>query len=164
VDTDGRGLILEPKPLSQNHDGDDCATPNASVVPIRYHGLCGCGLCRRAAGNSDLHHHRDRPKAADQVWFAVHPRRWVVVRGSLLETAATGALERPRGHTGVGQNLPLCRLRHAPCTTAWLVTHEFRDGHSDESGLQRYLCYSRSFEYISCYRTQSTAIVLLLVY
>jgi transposase len=82
VDTDGRGLILEPQPADvQDRDG---------AVPV----LC---LSRRSfpfitKAFADAGYAGDRPASAtiitveivrkpkDQVGFAVHPRRWVVER------------------------------------------------------------------------------------
>ena len=82
VDTDGRGLILEPQPADvQDRDG--------APIVLR--------LSRRSfpfvtKAFADMGFAGDRPatatsisvqivrKPADQVGFAVHPRRWVVER------------------------------------------------------------------------------------
>jgi transposase len=82
VDTDGRGLILEPQPA-------DVQDRSGAPVVLR--------LSRRsfpfiAKAFADAGYAGDRParatcitveivkKPADQVGFAVHPRRWVVER------------------------------------------------------------------------------------
>ena len=81
VDTDGRGLILEPLPADvQDREGAPFVLRLSRLVPVHRQGLCRHGLCRRRTRKRDLNNDRNLRKPADQVGFAVHPRRWVVER------------------------------------------------------------------------------------
>ena len=83
VDTDGRGLILEPQPADiQDRDGApvrSCgcrdARSRSSPKPSRISGYAG----ERPASATCIAIEIVR-KPPDQVGFAVHPRRWVVER------------------------------------------------------------------------------------
>jgi putative transposase len=82
VDTDGRGLVLEPQPADvQDRDG--------APVVLR---LSRCSFPFIAKAFADMGFAGERPanatsitveivrKPPDQIGFAVHPRRWVVER------------------------------------------------------------------------------------
>ena len=74
VDTDGRGLILEPQPADvQDRDG---ATSVAALVPIHRQGVRGYGLRRRGPATATPITIEIVRKPADQIGFAVHQRRW----------------------------------------------------------------------------------------
>ena len=82
VDTDGRGLILEPQPANV-HDRDGapfvlrlsrCSFP---FITKAFADMCFAGDGPANATSITVEIVR---KPADQVGFAVHPRRWVVER------------------------------------------------------------------------------------
>ena len=81
VDTDGRGLVIEPHPASvQDRDGGG---PLLSLS--RDHSFTECVFAdagyagERGAGATSVALEIVR-KAPDQIGFAVQPRRWVVER------------------------------------------------------------------------------------
>lgn len=65
VDTDGRGLVLEPQPADvQDRDGRPRrAAAVAAILPVRHKGLRGRGLCGRSARHGNIHQRRDRSQA-----------------------------------------------------------------------------------------------------
>ena len=83
VDTDGRGLILEPQPADiQDRDGApvwSCgcrdARSRSSPKPSRIWAMPDRDLRAQRAIAIEI-----VSKPADQIGFAVHPRRWVVER------------------------------------------------------------------------------------
>ena len=122
VDTDGRGLVLEPQPANiQDRDG--------APVVLR--------MSRRsfpfiAKAFADMGYAGDRPATAtcitieivrkppDQVGFAVHPRRWVVeVVFTQMTKADVLALGAGRQHVtdldlGVGDDHAVDEQQHEP--------------------------------------------------
>src|SRR4051812_38011841 len=116
VDTDGRGLVLEPQPADvQDRDG--------AVAVLR--------LSRRAfpfvaKAFADAGYAGDKPATAtiitveivrkppDQIGFAVHPRRWVgerffswISRNRRLWIAVCGKILRPRSPRPEPSSTPL---------------------------------------------------------
>jgi putative transposase len=82
VDTDGRGLILEPQPADiQDRDGAPVVLRlSRRVFPFITKAFADMGFAgaRPATATSIMIEIVRKP--ADQVGFAVHPRRWVVER------------------------------------------------------------------------------------
>jgi Transposase DDE domain len=90
VDTDGRGLILEPQPANiQDRDG-------AAVVlrlsrrsfPFIAKAFADMGYAGEGPATATCITIEIVRKPADQVGFAVHPRRWVVLRRTMLPGSA----------------------------------------------------------------------------
>jgi transposase len=82
VDTDGRGLILEPQPADvQDRDGAPVvlrvSRRSFPFVAQAFADMGFAGLTHATATSITIEIVR---KPADQVGFAVHPRRWVVER------------------------------------------------------------------------------------
>jgi putative transposase len=82
VDTDGRGLMLEPHPASiQDRDGGGpllCASRR--VFPFIQRVFADSGYAGEKVANATLIAVEIVRKNPDQVGFAVQPRRWVVER------------------------------------------------------------------------------------
>ena len=80
VDTDVRGLIVEPQAASVQRRRTARAAPVAPLVPVREHGLRRQQLCWRRPATATCINVEIARKPKDQIGFAVHPRRWVVER------------------------------------------------------------------------------------
>ena len=82
VDTDGRGLILEPQPADvQDLDGA-CVVLRLSrrAFPFIAQAFADSGYAGEAPAQATSIRIEIVKKPPDQVGFAVHPRRWVVER------------------------------------------------------------------------------------
>ena len=87
VDTDGRGLILEPQPADvQDRDGA-CVVfaPVATRIPV-HRPLPTAAIPEEAPTQATSIRIEIVKKPPDQVGFAVHPRRWVV--GKILRVVS----------------------------------------------------------------------------
>ena len=81
VDTDGRGLVLEPHPASiQDRDGGGPLLQGFAGSSHSSNAVRRQRLCRREGCEGHFHCCRNRAQEPDQVGFAVQPRRWVVER------------------------------------------------------------------------------------
>jgi len=123
VDTDGRGLILEPQPADvQDRDGAPIVLRlSRRSFPFIAKAFADMGYAGERPANATSISIEIVRKPPDQVGFAVHPRRWVVERFFALilslskeDQPQQAALEGPRGDAGLRESLPLRRFRHAP--------------------------------------------------
>jgi putative transposase len=82
VDTDGRGLVLEPQPADvQDRDGAPIILRlSRSSFPFITKAFADMGYAGERPANATLITIEIVRKPPDQVGFAVHPRRWVVER------------------------------------------------------------------------------------
>jgi transposase len=123
VDTDGRGLILEPQPADiQDRDGA-CVVLRLSrrAFPFIAKAFADSGYAGEAPAQATSIRIEIVRKPPDQVGFAVHPRRWVVERFFALilslskeDQSQSKALERSGGDAHVSPGIPLRCFRHAP--------------------------------------------------
>src|SRR3954468_5827560 len=111
VDTDGRGLILEPHPASvQDRDGGGpLLRISRRIFPFIQRVFADGGYAGEKVANATLIAVEIVRKNPDQIGFAVQPRRWVVER---FFASATG--KRLRSYHRLRTRLPLCGFRHAP--------------------------------------------------
>jgi transposase len=123
VDTDGRGLVLEPQPADvQDRDGARVVLRlSRRSFPFIVKAFADSGYTGEALATATSIRIEIVKKPPDQVGFAVHPRRWVVERFFALilslskeDQSQPTALERSRGDTHRSPRLPLRRFRHAP--------------------------------------------------
>jgi transposase len=82
VDTDGRGLVLEPHPASiQDRDGGGpLLRDSRRIFPFIQRVFADSGYAGEKVAKATLIAVEIVRKNADQVGFAVNPRRWVVER------------------------------------------------------------------------------------
>jgi putative transposase len=82
VDTDGRGLILEPQPADvQDRDGAPVVLRlSRRSFPFIAKAFADMGFAGEGPANATLITIEIVRKPPDQIGFAVHPRRWVVER------------------------------------------------------------------------------------
>ena len=82
VDTDGRGLVLEPHPASiQDRDGGGpLMRASRRIFPFIQRVFADSGYAGEKFAKATLIAVEIVRKNADQVGFAVNPRRWVVER------------------------------------------------------------------------------------
>jgi transposase len=82
VDTDGRGLILEPQPADvQDRDGAPVVLRlSRRSFPFITKAFADMGYAGERPDNATSITVEIVRKPPDQVGFAVHPRRWVVER------------------------------------------------------------------------------------
>ena len=82
VDTDGRGLVLEPHPASiQDRDGGGpLLRISRRIFPFIQRAFADSGYAGRKIATATLIAVEIVRKNPDQVGFAVNPRRWVVER------------------------------------------------------------------------------------
>jgi putative transposase len=82
VDTDGRGLILEPQPADvQDRDGAPVILRlSRRSFPFIAKAFADMGFAGEGPANATSITVEIVRKPPDQVGFAVHPRRWVVER------------------------------------------------------------------------------------
>jgi putative transposase len=82
VDTDGRGLILEPQPADvQDRDGAPLVLRlSRRSFPFIAKAFADMGFAGQAPAAATSITIEIVRKPADQIGFAVHPRRWVVER------------------------------------------------------------------------------------
>src|SRR5687767_1881248 len=86
VDTDGRGLILEPQPANvQDRDGAPLVLRlSRRSFPFITKAFADMGFAGDAPAAATCITIEIIRKPPDQVGFAVHPRRWVVLRRTIL--------------------------------------------------------------------------------
>jgi putative transposase len=82
VDTDGRGLILEPQPADvQDRDGAPVVLRlSRRSFPFIAKAFADMGFAGEGPANATSIAVEIVRKPPDQIGFAVHPRRWVVER------------------------------------------------------------------------------------
>ena len=82
VDTDGRGLILEPQPADiQDRDGAPVVLRlSRRSFPFIAKAFADAGYAAERPARATCISVEIVKKPADQIGFAVHPRRWVVER------------------------------------------------------------------------------------
>src|SRR5215212_2336346 len=82
VDTDGRGLILEPQPADvRDRDGAHIVLRlSRRSFPFIAKAFVDMGFAGEGSANATLITIEIVKKPPDQIGFAVHPRRWVVER------------------------------------------------------------------------------------
>jgi transposase len=115
VDTDGRGLILEPQPADvQDRDGAPVVLRlSRRSFPFIAKAFADSGYAGEAPAQATSIRIEIVRKPPDQVGFAVHPRRWVV-KILRVDQSQSKALERSGGDADLSPRLPLRRFRHAP--------------------------------------------------
>ena len=100
VDTDGRGLILEVQPANlQDREGAPFVLRlSRSIFPFITKAFADAGFAGDGPATATSITVEIVRKPADQVGFAVHPRRWVVERFllGLVGTGGFGRTRRPR--------------------------------------------------------------------
>ena len=133
VDTDGRGLILEPQAASvQDRDGAPIVLRlSRRSFPFVTKAFADSGYAGERPATATFIDVEIVRKPKDQVGFAVHPRRWaeparatpaqrdgVARRGRRevlrLDQPQPAPLEGPGGDARVGKGLPLRGLCHDP--------------------------------------------------
>ena len=91
VDTDGRGLILEPQPADvQDHDGAVavlCLSRRA--FPFVAKAFADAGYAGDKLAKATIITIEIVRKPPDQSGFAVHPRRWVVLPRTMVPVSAS---------------------------------------------------------------------------
>lgn len=82
VDTDGRGLVLEPHPASiqDRHGGGALLRASRRIFPFIQRVFADSGYAGEQVARATLIAVEIVRKNPDQVGFAVNPRRWVVER------------------------------------------------------------------------------------
>jgi hypothetical protein len=118
VDTDGRGLVIEPHPASvQDRDGGGpLLSLSRRSFPFIECVFADAGYAgERVAGATSVALEIVR-KAPDQIGFAVQPRRWL----SSASSPGSG------GHDSLRQSLPLRRLGHAPRASPRTISMSFK--------------------------------------
>ncbi len=123
VDTDGRGLILEPQPADVQDREGACVVLRLSRRGFLFivQAFADSGYAGEAPAWATSIAIEIVKEPPDQVGFAVHPRRWVVERFfalilSLLkeDQSKPKALEGSRGDADSSSSVPLRSIRHAP--------------------------------------------------
>src|SRR5829696_2536296 len=116
VDTDGRGLILEPQPADiQDRDGAPWVLRlSRRSFPFIAKAVADSGYAGERPASATCIAIEIVRKPPDQVGFAVHPRRWVVERFFAWISRNRRLWKEPRSHSRLRQSLPLRSLRHAP--------------------------------------------------
>ena len=114
VDTDGRGLVLEPHPASiQDRDGGGPLLRSLAVhLPVHPAGLRRQRICRGKGhhGNVDRRRNRAQEPRPNRLRRKPAPLgRRTVLR---LDWAQSETGERLRGHHPLRTRLPLRRIRH----------------------------------------------------
>jgi transposase len=112
VDTDGRGLVLEPHPASiQDRDGGGpLLRSSRRIFPFIQRVFADSGYLGEKVAKATLIAVEIVRKNPDQVGFAVNPRRWVVERSS----PGSGAID------GWQRTSKQPLSRHAPSSTPHL--------------------------------------------
>jgi putative transposase len=97
MDTEGRGLILEPQPADvQDRDGAPIVLRlSRRSFPFIAKAFADMGFAGEGPANATSITIQIVRKPPDQIGFAVHPRRWVVER-FFAGSAATGGSGRTR--------------------------------------------------------------------
>src|SRR5215218_3432391 len=89
VDTDGRGLVLEPQPADvQDRDGAVAVLRlSRRAFPFIVKAFADSGYAGETPAQATSISIEIVRKPPDQVGFAVHPRRWVVIARTMVPTA-----------------------------------------------------------------------------
>jgi putative transposase len=113
VDTDGRGLMIEPHPASiQDRDGGGLLLQaSRRLFPFIERVFADGGYAGERVATATRIIVEIVAKSPDQIGFAVLPRRWVVER--FLDRPQRKACQRFRGQHRLRPRLPLRRIRHA---------------------------------------------------
>ena len=116
VDTDGRGLVLEPHPASiQDRDSGGPLLRNlAAYLPVHSARLRRQRICRGEGHHGHVDRRRNRSQKSRPNRLRRKPAplgRRTVLR---LDRAQSETGKRLRGHHQLSARIPLCRLRHAP--------------------------------------------------
>ena len=114
VDTDGRGLVLEPHPASiQDRDGGGpLLRISRRIFPFIQRVFADSGYAGEKVTTATLIAVEIVRKNPDQVGFAVNPRRWVVER-FFAWIGRNRRLAKDFRHHRLRTRLPLRRIRHA---------------------------------------------------
>ncbi len=116
VDTDGRGLVLEPQPANvQDRDGA-CVVLCLSrrTFPFIIKAFADKRLDRRGSHPSDLNCHRDRQEATGSGWVRGASTQMGCGTVLRVDQQQPAALERFGGDTDLRLGIPLRCFRHAP--------------------------------------------------
>ena len=128
VDTDGRGLVLEPHPASiQDRDGGGpLLRASRRIFPFIQRVFADSGYAGEKVAKATLIAVEIVRKNPDQVGFAVNPRRWVVERFFAWTGRNRTAGKRLRGNHQLRTRLPLRRIHHAARASdcSWFMTFE----------------------------------------
>jgi transposase len=115
VDTDGRGLVLEPHPASiQDRDGGrPLMRGSRRIFPFIQRVFADSGYAGDKVAKATLIAVEIVRKNPDQVGFAVNPRRWVVERFFAWIGRNRRLAKDFEATIGLRTRLPLRRIRHA---------------------------------------------------
>jgi transposase len=115
VDTDGRGLVLEPHSASiQDRDsGGPLLRASRRIFPFIECVFADSGYAGEKVAEATLIAVEIVRKNPDQVGFAVNPRRWVVERFFAWIGRNRRLAKGLRGHHRLRTRLPIRRIRHA---------------------------------------------------
>ena len=151
VETDGRGLVIEPHPASvQDRDGGGpLLSLSRRSFPFIQRVFADAGYAgERVAGAASVALEIVR-KAPNQIGFAVQPRRWVVERFFAWIGRNRRLAKDFEATIALRQSLPLRRLGHAPRASPRTVSVSFKTdsklGHNDGAiirGLKARRCHS----------------------
>src|SRR5258708_6827950 len=120
VDTDGRGLVIEP-----------AAQSLAPIIPLHRTRLRRCGLRWRARRRRHLGRPRDRAQGPQSNRLR-RPAATLGCRALLrLDRAQQATGEGLRSHVSLRQSLPLRRLGHAPRASPRTVSMSFKTDSKD---------------------------------
>ena len=135
VDTDGRGLLIEPHPASiQDRDGGGpLLQASRCLFPFIERVFADGGYAGERVATATRIIVEIVAKSPDQIGFAVLPRRWVVER-FFAWIGRNKACQRFRGQHRLRPGLPLRRFRHAALTPH----REARMSFETDSEIQRY--------------------------
>ncbi len=114
VDTDGRGLMLEPHPASiQDRDGGGpLLRASRRIFPFIQRVFADSGYAGEKVAKATLIAVEIVRKNPDQVGFAVNPRRWVVER-FFAWIGRNRRLAKDFEDNQLRTRFPLRRIRHA---------------------------------------------------
>ena len=134
VDTDGRGLVLEPHPASiQDRDGGGpLLRVSRRIFPFIQRVFADSGYAGEKVTTATLIAVEIVRKNPDQVGFAVNPRRWVVERFFAWIGRNRRLAKDFEATIDSARFLPLRRIRHAvsggdrPCFMTFETDSKFR--------------------------------------
>ena len=109
MDTDGRGLVLEPHPASiQDRDGGGpLLRVSRCIFPFIQRVFADSGYAGEKVTTATLIAVEIVRKNPDQVGFAVNPRRWVVERFGTGHKSKRLQYQRPAANIGRAERLNL---------------------------------------------------------
>ena len=142
VDTDGRGLVIEPHPASvQDRDGGGpLLSLSRRSFPFIQRVFADAGYAgERVAGAASVALEIVR-KAPNQIGFAVQPRRWVVERFFAWIGRNRRLAKDFEATIALRQSLPLRRLGHAPRALPRTVSMSFKTDSNDSLRMLRGGC------------------------